>query len=162
MISAVFDATTLLQAATSRKGPAAGCLALVDDGHVRLFLSPATFDEIQEVLNRPGIRRAFPRLTDANVQDFLDQLQERGTLIEDVPAVYRHDRDPDDEPYINLAITTKASFIVSRDNDLLDLMEDQGFCKAYPELAIVDPVAFLKHVRAQSAEHSDSNSGGEK
>jgi hypothetical protein len=39
MISAVFDATTLLQAATSRNGPAAGCLALVDDGHVRLFLS---------------------------------------------------------------------------------------------------------------------------
>ena len=56
-----------------------------------------------------------------------------------------------DEPYLNLAIATQAPFIVSRDNDLLDLMKNDEFRKAYPALTIMDPVAFLKHVRTEVA-----------
>ena len=51
MISAVFDATILLQAAANRKGPAGSCLSFVDQGHVKLFLSALTLEEIGEVLN---------------------------------------------------------------------------------------------------------------
>ena len=68
-----------------------------------------------------------------------------------MPAVYRLHRDPDDEPIVNLAIATQAAFLVSRDQDLLDLMNDEEFRKAYPDLTILDPVAFLKHVRAEVA-----------
>jgi predicted nucleic acid-binding protein len=50
-----------------------------------------------------------------------------------------------------LAIAAQAAFVVSRDNDLLDLMKDEEFRKAYPALAILDPVAFLRHVRAEVA-----------
>jgi uncharacterized protein len=151
MIPAVFDTTALLQAAGSRKGPAGACLTLVDEGHVKLYLSTVTFDEIRDVLNRPEIRKAFPKLTDEYVSGFLDHLADKGHRIEDVPSVYRFDRDPKDEPFINLAIATQAPFLVTRDSGLLDLMKDDAFRNAYPWLTIFDPVAFLKHVRAEVA-----------
>ncbi len=151
MIAAVFDSTALLQAAGSKKGPAGACLAFVDEGRVKLFLSAVTLEEIRDVLHRPEIRKAFRQLTDENVLDFLDRLVDMGHMIEDVPNVYRLARDPKDEPYVNLAIATQTHFIVSRDHHLLDLMKDDEFRKSYPALTIIDPVAFLKHVRAEVA-----------
>lgn len=154
MISAVFDSTTLLQAATKRTGPAGACLAFVETGQVKLFLSPVTLDEIRDVLQRPPIRRAFPRLTDESVQEFLNLLLDKGHLVPDVPHVYSFERDPDDEPFLDLAIATQASFIVTRDKDLLDLMKDKGFRAACPEITILDPVAFLQHLRAETTKEA--------
>jgi hypothetical protein len=77
--------------------------------------------------------------------------------MHDVPAAMQLPRDPKDEPYLNLAIATKASFIVTRDNDMLSLMKDDEFRKAYPTLAIVDPDAFLSQVRAASAAEEGSS-----
>lgn len=151
MITAVFDSTTLLQAATKRTGPAGACLAFVETGQVKLFLSAVTLDEIRDVLQRPSIRRAFPQLTDQNIQDFLDDLLDKGHMVQDVPHVYTFQRDSDDEPFLDLAIATQASFIVTRDNDLLDLMKDETFRKSYLGISILDPVAFLHHVRAEIA-----------
>jgi predicted nucleic acid-binding protein len=56
MILAVFDCMVYLQAATNRKGAAGACLSLVEQNQVKLFLSPATLDEVRDVLNRPAIR----------------------------------------------------------------------------------------------------------
>jgi putative PIN family toxin of toxin-antitoxin system len=151
MISAVFDSTALLQAATNRKGPAGACLTFVDEGRVKLFISAALLEEVRDVLSRPDFRKAFPTLTDENVQNFLEHLVDKGHTVEDIPAAYRLNRDPDDEPFVNLAIASQAAFLVSRDKHLLDVMNDVAFRKAYPALTILDPVAFLKHVRAQVA-----------
>jgi putative PIN family toxin of toxin-antitoxin system len=151
MITAVYDTMTYLQAATNCLGPAGACFALVDDDHVKLFLSKEILEEVRAVLSRPGIRKAFRTLTDEIVQDFLDHVVETAHLVENVPSIYHLERDPDDEPHLNLAIASKASFLVSRDKDLLQLMHDVAFRKAYPELAIIEPTAFLKHVRTEVA-----------
>lgn len=151
MISAVFDSMTLLQAATNRTGPAGACLTFVDEGMVRLFISAAVLEEVRDVLYRPGIRKAFRKLTDESVHGFLEHLVDKGHTVEDIPAVYHLGRDPDDEPFLNLAIASRAAFLVSRDKDLLDLMEDDEFRKTYPALTILNPVAFLQHTRAESA-----------
>ena len=74
MIPAIFDSTALLQAAANKKGPAGACLAFVDEGQVKLFLSVATFEEIRGLLNRAAIRKAFPQLTDENVLAFLSPM----------------------------------------------------------------------------------------
>jgi hypothetical protein len=42
-------------------------------------------------------------------------------------------------------------FLVSRDNDLLSLMNDAAFRSQFPFLTILDPKAFLSHVRAEIA-----------
>ena len=41
-----------------------------------------------------------------------------------------------------------ADYIVTRDNDLLDLMKDSDFVSQFPALNIVTPVGFLEIVRA--------------
>ena len=57
-------------------------------------------------------------------------------------------RDPDDEVFLNLAIQSDAEFLVTRDRDLLDLMDDSEFCSQFPHLRIVAPVGFLEAVRS--------------
>lgn len=72
-----------------------------------------------------------------------------GILVKDVPRAFKYPRDPKDEPYVNLAIVGGAKYLVSRDNDLLDLMhaetvDGHAFSQVYPSLTILDPVAFLR------------------
>jgi predicted nucleic acid-binding protein len=89
MIPAVFDCMVFLQAATRRTGPAAACLVLVDDGHVRLFVSPKVLEEIHDVLNRPAIRKKLPAISDQDILDFIEHLHNTATTVEQVPAVYQ-------------------------------------------------------------------------
>jgi putative PIN family toxin of toxin-antitoxin system len=138
-----------LHAAARPKGAAAACFDLVEQGHVRLFASPAILDEVFDVLDRPKIRAAFPKLTDEQVDEFLEKVKEMAQLEADAARTYSLPRDPDDEPYLNLALVTHSSFLVSRDHDLLSLMTDEEFRKAYPALTIIEPPAFLAHVRAE-------------
>src|SRR6266851_4024390 len=118
MITAVFDCMVYLQAAANRQGAAGACLGLVEDGHVRLFASSVILEEVEDVLNRPKIRAAFPKLTDDHIADFTEQVRELAQIDDNVPAIHSLPRDPDDEPYVNLAIAKQASFLVSRDKDL--------------------------------------------
>ena len=59
--------------------------------------------------------------------------------------------DPKDAPYVNLALATRATFLVSRDKDLLDLMKDAGFRERYPALVILDPAEFLRAMANREA-----------
>ena len=45
----------------------------------------------------------------------------------------------------------RAQFLVSRDKDLLDLMNDASFRQRYPDLSILDPTAFLKVLAASDS-----------
>jgi predicted nucleic acid-binding protein len=68
-----------------------------------------------------------------------------------VPARYRFPHAPDDEPYLNLAIAARAQFLVTRDKDLLDLMnwrkkDGREFRKRFRKLKIVDPASFVKEI----------------
>ncbi len=60
------------------------------------------------------------------------------------PAAMSLPRDPDDEPYLNLAVAASADYLVTRGNDLLDLMQDSAFRARCPRLTILDPVALLQ------------------
>src|SRR5437660_2663141 len=122
MIPAVFDCMIYLQAAGNRKGAAGACLALADKGHVKLHLTAGILQEIADVLQRGKIRACFPKLTDEYVQGFLDALTGIVDLEAEAPLAYRLSRDPDDEPYLNLALAKQPCFLVTWDNDLRSLM----------------------------------------
>jgi len=98
------------------------------------------------VLYRPKVRRKFPHLTDERAEEFLRGIEALGSVREFVPRLFEYSRDPDDEPYINLAIAESARYLVSRDKDLLDLMNDELFRQAYPSLSLLNPVAFLQEI----------------
>ncbi|MBI1900886.1 MAG: putative toxin-antitoxin system toxin component, PIN family [Planctomycetia bacterium] len=143
---AVFDSMVFLQAAASPEGPARRCLRLVDQGEVALFVSNEILDEVRDVLTRLKTRRRFPLLTFEKAVAFLENVKDKAVAFSQVPRVVSLPRDPKDEPYLNLAVAAGAQFLVTRDRDLLDLMQDQTFRAAHPGLSIVDPVAFLQSI----------------
>jgi predicted nucleic acid-binding protein len=69
-----------------------------------------------------------------------------------VPHVLDVPRDPDDEPYLDLAAAVEADYLVTRDQDLLSLNTDHSieakqFRQRLPKLSILDPVEFLTEIQ---------------
>ncbi len=132
-----------LQGSARAASPAGRCLKLYDRGTIELVVSPAVLAEIDDVLRRPQVRSKFPALTDELVDALLDDLRLRATVIDEVPELFQYERDPKDEPYINLALTSAAPYLVSQDKDLLDLMRSDDFTSRFPSLRVVTPPSFL-------------------
>lgn len=141
----VFDCMLYLQAAAAphRVTP---CFAAVRDRDLELCLSDATLAEVREVLSRPALRAKFPALTPQAVSVFLADVAARTTIIPDVPEQFVLARDPKDAKWIDLAVAAKARFLVTRDNDLLDMRTDTAAFAALraasPSLEILNPGAF--------------------
>jgi putative PIN family toxin of toxin-antitoxin system len=134
-----------LQAASRPQGPAARLfIEFIEPGHVTLYVSDAILAEVRDVLCRPQIRAKNPTITDEKVEEFLHRIGQVAHRINDVPTSCSLPRDPDDEPYLNLALATDANYLATWDKDLLDLMEDEGFRTQYPRLSILNPVALLQ------------------
>jgi putative PIN family toxin of toxin-antitoxin system len=143
----VFDCMVYLQAVANESSPAFACFNLVDADRIQPCLSEAVLAEVREVLNRPKLQMKFRRLTPERIAAFIWRVQTKGLVVDDVPRSFTFERDPDDEKYVNLALAAGASFIVSRDKDLLSLMSDEDFRNRFPRLTIVDPVEFLRIIR---------------
>ena len=149
-IPAVFDCNILIQATTNSRNSASACFRLVEAKVVKLFVSEKTLQELEEVLDRDYIKERF-KFTDEVIQEFLDKVRNLAVILKNVPNVFSLPRDVDDEEYINLAAHAEALYIVTRDNDLLDLMTgfDVGskeFRQKTRPLKVVEPLEFLKIV----------------
>lgn len=147
----VFDCVVFLQGLIKESGPAVTCLERIEQGRFRLAVSPETMAELRDVLYRSSLRQSFPLLTNNKADQLIELLLLKGKLFRKVTRLFELPRDPDDEPYLNLAIESNARFLVTRDRDLLDLMrwdtkEGSDFQSLFPELKILDPVAFLKEI----------------
>lgn len=143
----VFDCVVFVQALASPHGPAGQCWDQAGYGRISLFVSSETLAELGEVLARPRLAKRLGITAQASLL-FLSEVRRRAILVADVLPQITFPRDPKDEPYINLALACDASFLVTRDNDLLDLMKpdsDEGarFRTDFPKLQIVDPPEFL-------------------
>ncbi len=149
---AVFDCMVFVQALANDKGPSFACLELARSGKLELCVSLDVVAEVREVLNRPKIQKKLPAITPERIASFLRDVVSFASVIADVPHEFSYERDPKDEPYINLAIAAHAQFLASRDNDLLDLPSDAGFRERFPELVILDPVALLRKMTATGGE----------
>lgn len=150
----VFDCNVFLQALVNPNGPAGRCKQLVDRSEVELFISEEVLAEVAEVLSRPRTRKLAPALTIEAVEAFIADVRLKSICLQNVPEEYRFERDPKDEPYINLAIVARAKFIVSRDNDLLDLMKPNSkgageFQRRFPMLRIIQPSDLLTEIQLQ-------------
>jgi len=87
------------------------------------------------------------QLVDAGVLDLFVSDE----IISEIRDVLKRPR----VPYINLAIAARADYFVSRDNDILalgDLERPEGrhFHDRFPQLNIVDPIAFLRDIQKRS------------
>lgn len=105
------------------------------------------------MLRRSEVRRRLPGINDRVVNAFLSKLEAKSILITNVPEEYRYERDPDDEMYINLAIVANATHLVSRDQDLLDLVTTstdiaRQFRSRYPFLRIMKAADFIAEMES--------------
>lgn len=143
---AVYDCMLFFRAA-ARPRLARPLFDLVHQGRVTLCLGPDVLAEIRDVLTRPKLIAKYPALTKVAVDAFLAQHLRMATWVNDVPQHYVLARDPNDSKYLNLAITAGASFVVTSDLDLLDLMEPQSaagvdFRTRFPAVRVVSQAAF--------------------
>jgi predicted nucleic acid-binding protein len=127
-VGCVFDCMIFLQGAARRESSAGASLALVEFGAIRLFVSHDILVEVREVLARPRVRRNFPVLTDQIVERFIAAIEER------------------------------ASYLVSRDKDILDLADastpdGERLRRFAPDLQILEPGAFLTEIRGRLQAH---------
>ncbi len=149
MYVVVFDTNIFLQALIRERGPAVSCLEYFDQGKMILAVSRATLAEIADVLTRPHLREKYLLLTDERIADLLERVRYKGVYLRRVKLHFTYPRDPDDEPYLNLAIEIKADYLLSRDADLLDLMKweqetGREFQRRFRFLKIVTPIEFLQ------------------
>lgn len=149
----VFDCNVYFQALVRGTGPASACLHLAEVHEIQLVVSTTALEELRGVLLRLRTRRKFPVITEAVLQRFLTKIGSLSLLIEEVPEAIVLTRDPDDAHYLNLAVASGASFLVSRDQDLLHLTtsnssEALALRQLAPALAILDPVTFLERLRS--------------
>ena len=120
--------------------------------HFELFVSRDTLAELRRVLAYPQVRSISPNMTPVRIGAFLQRVTFRATLQRRVGRIFHFERDPKDEPYLNLAAQVRAHYLVTRDKDLLSLMSGHSaFCKAFRRstrpLEVVDPVTFLTLIR---------------
>ena len=154
---AVFDCMVFLQGAMHATGPAAACFRLVDNGVIQLCVSAELLAEVKDVFARPVLQRRYKALAPQNVQTFMVAVAAKALLITDVASIFSYPRDPKDEPCVTLAAAAGARYLVTRDKDLLDLMDQdtpagKDFCQCFPGLAILDPSAFLREFSEKEEE----------
>jgi len=144
----VFDCNIFMQALGFPHGPAGRCLELVWEGKLKLLLSRQILAEVQSVTARPKIAAKL-RVRAGRIEKFINSIESSGQLFDTFPNVFVYERDPRDAHYVNLALAAGAGVIVSRDKDLLELMDrskpdGRRFHDQFPAMRILDPVSFLK------------------
>lgn len=147
----VYDCNVFLQALISTSGPSGECVRAAFRGEVILFISEFVINEIRDVTARPIVASRF-EITPKRVDLLLANIASVAILIAEVAPVYEHPHDPNDSPYINLALAACAHLVVSRDRHLLNLMDaasphGRDFQRRFADLKIIDPTTLLHDLR---------------
>ena len=149
-MNVVFDCNVFLQALANPGGPAGRCVELALQGRVALFISTQILEEIRRVVAYPKTRNKL-KLRDDRIELLLDNLPKAATLVPMVIETWTFERDPDDAHYVNLALTANARLVVSRDKDLLDLMnastpDAMRLMSEHPDFRVLTPTEFLANL----------------
>jgi putative PIN family toxin of toxin-antitoxin system len=140
MPKAVFDSTILVSAFLAPQGISQALLHHAVRGAFELYLSEAILEETQEVLLTLTHLRKHYVYTDEQAREFCALL--RGfahvtALPASAPPV---SRDPNDDMVIACAVAAQATYLVTRDKDLLTLTQ-------YRKVRMTTPEQFIEIVR---------------
>jgi len=133
MIRVVLDTNVLASATIVERGASARILQAWFKGEVTLITSPVLLKELHEVLERPRIKKR-QWLTSAQVARLLLHLGTRATQASSALLVRGITPDPDDDYVLSAAVEQRADYIVTGDQDLLDLGEYEGILITTPAI----------------------------
>ena len=138
----VFDCNVFAQALITPDGRSGLCIQLVLEGRLRLFWSDYVLGEIRRIAEKPTPRKLG--ITREMTEKLIALLFPVAHWIDAPPSVYQHPFDPKDSHYVDLAVSTTSSVIVSSDRHLLNLMkieraEGAAFLKLFPNIKVYQP-----------------------
>ena len=142
-IKVAIDTTIVLQAALNPSGFSGAILNLIESRIIELFTSSKLKEEYRDILFRPSVRKPNSRLTDDIAEEILGKIDVIANHFNFIPSSVQYERDPNDEPSLNLSIAVKADFLIAWDRDLRDLASERDFNLLYPFLKIVSPQEFI-------------------
>lgn len=134
MTRAVVDTNILVRAVIKPLGTVGPVLRRLRDGDYVLLYSEPILTELVDVLNRPPIREKYG-LAPEDIGTVIALLLLRGEAVVPKRRITIC-RDPKDNMFLEAAAAGSADFIVSGDDDLLDL-------EAFEGIPIVKPFEFL-------------------
>lgn len=130
----VFDTSALISAALLKRSVSRQAFdKALDEG--KLLVSAETIDEINQVLGRQDFAKY---VTEDERMEFLALLLREAKLVK-ITVLVDECRDPQDNKFLELAVSGQAECIVSGDHDLLVL-------HPFRKIPIVTPRDFLDEV----------------
>ncbi len=96
-------------------------MAVNHSNGINAFATPYIVSEYIEIFQRMIDKKGKKKPEGDPLAHFLNSL----SIIEDSDSVHAS-RDPDDDKFLDCAFNCKALYIVSGDNDLLDIKEFEG------------------------------------
>jgi putative PIN family toxin of toxin-antitoxin system len=133
----VLDTNVIISGILRPFSKAASILGLVADGTVQLAYDLRLLSEYRDVLSRPKFNVA-----EENLEAFLAQIEQDGFLVSVKPLeIYLP--DPDDEPFLEVALAGKVEAIVTGNKRHFPSREYEG-------VKILSPAEFLEGLRAKT------------
>ncbi len=130
----VLDTNVLVSGILKPYSKAATLLRLVTDGTIQLAYDLRLLSEYRDVLNRSKFN-----FTKENVEGFLEQTEQEGLLVSAKPLKF-HLPDPDDEPFLEVALSGEVKAIVTGNKRHFTKKEYEG-------VKIFSPAEFLEAVK---------------
>ena len=139
-MKAVLDTNVVVSGIIREEGPSGQILRLLlQEGKFTAVTSVEILAEIRQVLLRPKIRK-YHGWTDEQIDTFVTFLYTQSLVTEGKLPV-NVARDPSDNKFLSCAREANVEYLVSADDDLLEL-------KTYEGTAIVSPAAFLDTLKS--------------
>ena len=132
----VLDTNVIISGILRPFSKASLILTLIADGTVQVAYDLRLLSEYRDVLNRPKLNFAKE-----NVEAFLTQVEQEGFLVS-VKPLKIHLPDPDDEPFLEVAVAGKVEAIVTGNKRHFRKKEYRG-------VRILSPAEFLEAVRGK-------------
>jgi len=130
MLKFVFDTNIFVSALMSKRGNPALLLDRVRKSYT-LFISKDILSELKDVISRDKFG-----YTDVEINSFVEAIISFTDIVNPEIKIDAIKADPDDNKILECAVTSRASYIVSGDKHLLDLIE-------YGKIKIIKPKAAL-------------------
>ena len=133
MLKVVLDTNVLVSAAISSQGNPALIFEMLILGTIHNSTTPEIITEFEEVLQRPHIAK---RLPPAKKDFILNMFKDISEIIIPDSKFQEVQEDPDDDKFLECAVSAGADFIISGDDHLLKIKEFRG-------IKILNPAEFV-------------------
>jgi putative PIN family toxin of toxin-antitoxin system len=130
----VLDTNIIVSGLLSPFGAAGEIMRMVSSGDLRLCFDARILDEYKTVLKRPKF--AF---NCSHVDCLLEYIERIGEVTAGNPLSLKL-RDPDDEPFLESAVSGKAKYLITRNIKHYPKEQIQG-------VVVITPEKFLNHYR---------------